>query len=329
MRNCNVTVSILVTFYNQEKYVDEALQSVFSQETTFPIEVLLGDDGSNDGTYEKLLKWQEKYKAYCQVFRMPRNEKIKYEPIIRASRNRLNLLQHASGKYIIFLDGDDYYLDQKKIQKQVDILQRHSECIACGHPVMLTSAKGADMKLGKISDTRHCILSAKQYWALWYLHVDSLLFRNILNAEQINSFCADDFDDNLITFCYLPFGDIYYLPDVMVAYRQVEGSSWNRRSYLEKILLNLQDYLKEKTIYPQYSKEALFRHCSDLMWLYLHPTQSREVHNPFALYKDNFIKKAFYYKSMTIKEKIKFKIIYSYLPFLVIIKRGWIKLKSL
>ena len=54
-------VSVLVTFYNQEDYVDEALQSVFDQKCDFDFEVLIGDDGSTDGTMAKLQKWKQKY----------------------------------------------------------------------------------------------------------------------------------------------------------------------------------------------------------------------------------------------------------------------------
>ena len=54
-------VSVLVTFYNQEDYVDEALQSVFDQKCDFDFEVLIGDDGSTDGTMAKLQEWKQKY----------------------------------------------------------------------------------------------------------------------------------------------------------------------------------------------------------------------------------------------------------------------------
>ena len=54
-------VSVLITFYNSEQYVDDCLKSVFAQKTTFPFKVIVGDDGSSDRTVEKIKQWQEIY----------------------------------------------------------------------------------------------------------------------------------------------------------------------------------------------------------------------------------------------------------------------------
>lgn len=279
MKKNNIKVSVLVTFYNQKQYVEDALQSVFSQRTTFPVEVLIGDDGSSDGTYEKLLEWQNFHKDYCRIFRMDRDPAIKYEPIARVSQNRLNLLKHASGKYIIFLDGDDYYLNKEKLQKQVDILEHHPECVACGHPVEMVCDKKRVGQLGNLDNINKKIFEAQSYWPFFYLHADSLLFRNVLSSEWLEKVCKDDFDDNLITYCYLKCGKIYYLPEVMVAYRQVSGSSWSRRNKSERMLANLKDYVIEKKIYHCFlEKESYFRHAKEIRWL---------LKNRNKIYNDN------------------------------------------
>ena len=132
----SVQVSVLVTYYNQKQYVREALDSILRQKTNFNFEVLLGDDGSDDGTYELLLDYEKQYAGVCKVYRHPRIEG-EFEPIERASANRRSLLSHANGKYLIFLDGDDYWIDDKKLQKQFDILEKNSDCVACGHPLMM------------------------------------------------------------------------------------------------------------------------------------------------------------------------------------------------
>ena len=70
-------VSVLVTFYNQEDYVDEALQSVFDQKCDFDFEVLIGDDGSTDGTMAKLQKWKQNGNlcdgpgTWCEIQQQP------------------------------------------------------------------------------------------------------------------------------------------------------------------------------------------------------------------------------------------------------------------
>lgn len=82
-------ISILVTFYNQERYVDDALGSIIMQETTFPFQVIVGDDGSNDGTVEKVKKWQSKYPGRIRLVIQERDNNKKYLGVIRASWNRL------------------------------------------------------------------------------------------------------------------------------------------------------------------------------------------------------------------------------------------------
>ena len=107
-------VSVLVTFYNQEDYVDEALQSVFDQKCDFDFEVLIGDDGSTDGTMAKLQEWKQKYPDRMEIYVMDREPGVKYNSSQRASRNRLNLLQYVKGEYFAYLDGDDFYIDDHR-----------------------------------------------------------------------------------------------------------------------------------------------------------------------------------------------------------------------
>ena len=130
-------VSVLVTFYNQEDYVDEALQSVFDQKCDFDFEVLIGDDGSTDGTMAKLQKWKQKYPDRMEIYVMDREPGVKYNSSQRASRNRLNLLQYVKGEYFAYLDGDDFYIDDHKLQKQVEIMDQpeNAKYAVCAHNV--------------------------------------------------------------------------------------------------------------------------------------------------------------------------------------------------
>ena len=99
-------LSVLVTFYNQKDYVDRALRSILLQNTDFEYEILVGDDGSTDGTLDKIKEWQAKYPNKISVYIMDRQEGKKYNSSFRASRNRINLLKYVKGKYFTYLDGD-------------------------------------------------------------------------------------------------------------------------------------------------------------------------------------------------------------------------------
>ena len=125
-------------FYNLAPYVDQTLESVVSQQTDFPVEILCADDGSDDGTIEKLRSWEERYPDSVRVFVMDRIPGAKYEAnerIKRMNAIRGRLFYEAKGQYVCYLDGDDFYTDVHKLQKQADILDADTEhkYVGCGH----------------------------------------------------------------------------------------------------------------------------------------------------------------------------------------------------
>ena len=103
-------VSVLISFYNLAPYVDETLRSVVGQKTNFSVEILCADDGSDDGTAEKLRVWEKNYPNSVRVFVMDRIPGAKYEAnerIQRMNAIRGRLFYEAKGTYVCYLDGDD------------------------------------------------------------------------------------------------------------------------------------------------------------------------------------------------------------------------------
>lgn len=117
-------VSITITTYNLEKYVRKTIQSVVDQLTDFPYEVVIGDDCSADNTRNIIREMQLKYPDKIQqlVF----NEQNEGVSVLFPK-----VLQACKGDYIATLDGDDYWTDPYKLQKQYDFLQFQNECKAC------------------------------------------------------------------------------------------------------------------------------------------------------------------------------------------------------
>lgn len=254
-----ITVSVLISYYNQKKYVKDSIESVINQKTKFQYEIICGDDGSVDGTYEELLGWKQKYPNLIRVFQMSREKDVHYEPIVRASNNRFNMLKKARGKYVTILDGDDYYCDENKLQKQVDILEKYPDCSCCCHSMKYVWDDGSkpDEPLGYISEKKS-IISNRNYWACVWLPAEAFLFRNyfIHNSDEINK---DFFDDNLITAYFIKKGSIFYIPDCMTVYRQVGDSSWNKRNELEKAYVNTIMYQESKRVLTNMKLECFFR----------------------------------------------------------------------
>ena len=203
-------VSILISFYNLAPYVDETLQSVLNQKTDFPIEVLCADDGSADNTVEKLRQWEKRYPETVRVFVMDFIPGEKRPPDVRIKRLnaiRGRLFREAQGTYICYLDGDDFYTDPYKLQKQADILDADTErkYVACGHNgCFYWQSTGKTRPIEK--PIRECSLTAKEYWSFLYIHTNALMFRN-LRLQEIDPFASGvTIDDNLLTAQFLPYG---------------------------------------------------------------------------------------------------------------------------
>ena len=222
-------ISVLVIFYNQEKYVDDALGSVFMQETSFPFQVIIGDDGSNDGTVEKIREWQSKYPERIRLVIQERDNTKKYNGVNRASRNRLSILRLVDTPYFTYLDGDDYYTDKNRLQKQYDILEKpeNSDCVGCGHNLRMFNESRPNNSVilpGRL--VRQGKYDPQKYWRNYYFSTDTIVFRSKYIKELPLDIVNDFFDDNIITFCFIKHGPLYFLRDCMADYRKIDGGLW-------------------------------------------------------------------------------------------------------
>ena len=228
-------LDVLVTFYNQEKYVDRAMASIFSQECNFDFNVLIGDDGSTDNTILNVKKWMDIYPDRIEIFSMERENGKKYVGGFRASRNRLNLLKHVVSEYFIFLDGDDYFCDVDKFQKQINILDNpaNCDCIGCSHNINALYPDGTLKPYNKmaIGEGKYDI---KRYWFDLYFHTDTTIVRSSVIRNLPAKLLENNFNDNLITYSIMQLGKLYFILDVMAVYDQTGEGIWTG----EKAIVN-------------------------------------------------------------------------------------------
>ena len=252
-------VSVLVTFYNQEKYVDKALESIISQKTDFGIKILVGDDGSSDKTCEEVEKWINRYPEMIELYIMERNEE-KVVPGFRASRNRINLLSHVNTEYFIYLDGDDYFDYDLKLQKQVDILdnKENNDCIACGHNIYMQFSDGSRKPALEIP-IKEGKLSAKDYWGKIYIHTDTLLIRSSVISQINTELLENNFNDNMITYSIIQYGKIYYLPTFWAVYMQTGDGIWTEGKRVVNSIRNMFIYDLCMQINPSLKKQTKIR----------------------------------------------------------------------
>lgn len=114
-----ILLSVCMTTYNQEKYIAQAIESALMQKTNFDFEIVIGEDCSTDRTKEIVANYARKYPDKIKSILNERN--------IGIIPNFVNTLNNCSGKYIAILDGDDYWTDPYKLQKQVDFLEANPD----------------------------------------------------------------------------------------------------------------------------------------------------------------------------------------------------------
>lgn len=119
-----VLVTVCCTTYNHEKYVRDAIESFLMQETDFPFEIIIHDDASTDGTAEVILDYANRYPQLIRTILQTENQYSKAGLI-----NPRFVFPQAKGKYLALCEGDDYWTDAKKLQKQVTFLENNTEYV--------------------------------------------------------------------------------------------------------------------------------------------------------------------------------------------------------
>lgn len=113
-------ISVFMTTYNHQPYIARAIDSVLEQKTKFPFELVIGEDCSTDGTREIVMKYQEKYPNIIRVVTSDTN--------VGTHKNLARTMAACQGKYLAFCEGDNYWHDRKKLEKQCKYLEAHPEC---------------------------------------------------------------------------------------------------------------------------------------------------------------------------------------------------------
>ena len=233
----NCMVSVFCTTYNQEKYIGQCLDSMVNQKTSFPYEIIVRDDASTDGTSQIVREYHKKYPDKVIPFIQPENlfqrglEHISFEKMFKMSR----------GRYIAICDGDDFWTDENKLQKQVDFMESHPEYSMCGHAAYFARDDGTlrNDRFFKLS-TGSRDLTIEEIISNWAMATTSLMYRKSCRTDIIFPFRGNCVNDDYAMMVYMALkGKVYYSDELMGAYRQSSNGSISQR------LLDDKEYLKK------------------------------------------------------------------------------------
>lgn len=217
----NMMLSICVPTYNHEKYIEKALKSILMQKTKYSYEVLIGDDLSKDRTRNILREYEKKNPNTFYVYYREHNMNN------QCPNNGLDLLLRAKGKYVIMLEGDDFWTDETKIERQINFLEEHSEYLAIAHNCIVVG--GDSLPNGeKYPECQELEYTIKHFMSdILPGQLATVMYRNFYLDKSLDiSLISKGLwpGDRLLYFFLITNGRIYCEQHIMSAYRHITDS---------------------------------------------------------------------------------------------------------
>lgn len=223
-------VSITCQAFNHESFIEDALIGFLRQETRFPFEILIHDDASTDGTVNIIKKYEHLYPRIIKPIYQTENQYSKGNRPGQLNRNR------AKGKYIATCEGDDYWSDPLKLQKQVDYLEANPKTVISGHDAFVIDQKGNLLKESKLPESHKRDYSGHelQQGKGWILTM-SWVYRNIeMDFAPERAMVKNG--DTFFTSILGEYGGSHYHNDIKPsAYRIHDGGVWSSVSKSERV----------------------------------------------------------------------------------------------
>ena len=234
--------------FNHEKYISKTIEGFISQKTTFNFLCIIHDDASTDNTAKIIKEYEERYPYIIHGIYQKENQYSKGVPIIKDY-----ILPLVNSKYVAICEGDDFWEDESKLQKQYDILENNKNCFMCVHRTKELYENGTfnnnfypnyDLPEG-IIDKKKTILDGYLFHTSSYFFEACKWKSYIMNLPDFAKNCG--VGDIPYILYFINVGEIYYLPIVMSCYRRGVPGSWSvkmNNTNLELLCENVMQHSK-------------------------------------------------------------------------------------
>ncbi len=216
----NPIVSICCIVYNHEEYLERCFEGILMQQTSFEYEIIVHDDASTDRSADIIRDYQRRFPHIFKTILQTQNQYSQGKKIIPI------LLGHVTGKYIALCEGDDYWTNPLKLQKQVDYMEAHPGCTLCFHNALIHWDTGLadDQLFAPLEDRDY---TGDEFCGNWITPTASFLMRANLRNDYL-SFLERigplSFGDRPLTLWYAHKGTVHAFPEAMCVYRKHEGA---------------------------------------------------------------------------------------------------------
>lgn len=236
-------VSVAITSYHSSAWLPRALDSVLLQQTAFPFEIVVGDDCSTDNTMDVLRAYQQKYPSILHVLR--RTERLGMQ------RNFYDTFEQCRGKYIAWLDADDYWTDPQKLAVQVATMEADDTVSVCAHFVRQVNDTGEVVRC-RCPSQRPGRYGLNDILRSNFVPSPTILFRNGIHRSLPDSFFTlTGVVDWPILLQATLVGDIVLLNRTMADYVLTPGSAYQGKGPLYQDTIDLEFYEMAEQMLPQ------------------------------------------------------------------------------
>jgi glycosyltransferase involved in cell wall biosynthesis len=214
-------VSVCIFTYNHEKYIRKCIESVLMQKTNFRFEIVLGEDYSTDRTKEICLDYATIFPEKIRVLDRGKN--------IGMCENIFGSMKMCKGDYIAILDGDDYWIDPLKLQKQYDFLEKEKEKNLVFHQSLKLNEVTNDLELF-VKEIKESY-KFEEILDKWLMATGSMFFRSTAMIYPDFLVHSHNFDLTIQMLVNREGNDIGYINEIMSVYRINQGSNTNNPDY--------------------------------------------------------------------------------------------------
>lgn len=305
-------VSVVCITYNHGKYLEESLKGFLLQKTNFKIEIIIGDDCSTDNTVDIIKKYSTLHPDKIVPLYNKEN--------IGMNKNFVRTLNCAKGKYIALCEGDDYWIDSNKLQKQVDFMQSNEEYTMCFHRTEVF-----DDISNKIIELYPNLDYEKDFNIYDFIESNkastaSVMYRKkeLILPKNFFNFRLGDWPMHLL---YLENGKCKYFSEIMSKYRVHLNGVWSLSNEVKKlndviyVLENMNEFFEYR--YNKYFLDILPSYYYKLYKAYIQENDAEKAdklyekvqkeldYNLKDRFKEESLSKKIRYKSKKFRQYIK------------------------
>jgi len=211
-------VSVLIITYNQSAFISQAIDSALAQKTTFAFEIVIGEDCSTDGTREIVEAYVSRYPGKIKPLFQSRNLN---------KGNFIATYKACAGEYIAWLDGDDYWTDSCKLQKQANFLDHHPDCSICFHKALRVYENDNNKSIVLAPRQLKKFYGLEDLLAQNFIPTCSAMFRAGLFGEFPDWYHTTLQGDWPLHILNAHHGNIGYINEIMATYRTHNGGAWS------------------------------------------------------------------------------------------------------